>query len=59
MTAQELRAWRERAKATQELAAEAVDVNVRTWRRWERGEYPVPKWVAYCLAGVARERTPP
>ncbi len=45
VTADELRAWRQKTFTSQEKAAEWYGAHPRTWQRWELGERPVPQHV--------------
>ena len=44
-----LQALRERYGLSAARAARMCEVNVRTWRRWEKGERPVPDAVVKLL----------
>lgn len=59
MRAAELKRWRSKHLGTQRAAAAWAGVNVRTWRRWECGDRPVPRLVALAVHGFALSRLPP
>jgi DNA-binding transcriptional regulator YiaG len=46
MTGRQLQGLRYRWNYTQRGAAEMVGVDLRTWRRWERGERKIPENMA-------------
>jgi transcriptional regulator with XRE-family HTH domain len=45
LTAGELREAREGMGLTQAAVSDALGVELRTYRRWESGESPVPPWL--------------
>lgn len=55
MTAAELRATRELLGLTAEWLADQVGVALRTVRRWEHGQSPVPPGVAADVAALAED----
>ena len=52
MTPEGVRAWRERKKWTQEYAAKAAGVDVRSWRRWENGERAAPTMLGRWMRAI-------
>jgi len=52
LTAQGVRAWRERKGWSQLYAARAAAVDVRTWRRWEAGDRSPPHLLGRWMRAV-------
>lgn len=52
MTGVELKAWREAAGLTQELAADRLDIGRRSLIRYESGKADVPEEVVAAIAGM-------
>ena len=52
MTKEEFKAAREHAGITQERLAEMLDVSTKTISRYECGDYPIPKAVAFAMWAV-------
>lgn len=49
-----MRLWRALYRVTQERAAYLVDVHLKTWQRWERGEAePAPSHIDDLLMTIA------
>jgi len=55
MTPRQLTNWRKRLGLSQAAAAKLMGISLRTYTRYERGEWPVPKLVELaCEALTAR-----
>jgi transcriptional regulator with XRE-family HTH domain len=54
MTGEELKAARLHLEATQDAFAQALEVDGRTLRRWERGEWPVPRVVSILVRAALK-----
>ena len=54
MTATELRAWRSEHGVTQVELAQLLEVHSMTVSHWERGRYPIPRWVPRVLSTIER-----
>ncbi len=50
MSANELRAWREKLGITQSVAAGRVGYSARQYQRFEAGECPIPRPLGIILA---------
>jgi DNA-binding transcriptional regulator YiaG len=53
MTADELKAWRERYRTSQRELARLLDVHAETVSRWERGTIPIPRTTELALEALA------
>jgi transcriptional regulator with XRE-family HTH domain len=54
MTPQELREWRKAKGMTQGQGAELAGVSLRTYKRWELGELPVPHLLELYIQGESK-----
>ena len=54
MTANELREWRKAKGLSGPKAAEHLGVSIRTYRRWELGELPVPRLLELYIQGESK-----
>ncbi len=58
MTGEQLRAWREQARLTQQQLATMLGISVATVCRWERRrlknpEAPLPLWLGLAIRGTS------
>lgn len=56
MTSDELKLRREALRLTQARLARELEVDVITVSRWERGVYPVPKYIELALEAIEARR---
>jgi transcriptional regulator with XRE-family HTH domain len=54
MTPNELREWRKAKGMTQGQGAELAGVSLRTYKRWELGELPVPRLLELYIQGESK-----
>ena len=54
MTGLEFRTWRRERELTQAALANLLEVNSMTVSNWERGRYPIPRWVPRVLSVIDR-----
>ena len=55
MTPDDLKRWRLKHNHTQVTLAQALDVDVMTVSRWERGVYAIPGFLALALWALERK----
>lgn len=58
MSPKELIAWRKRLRLSQAKAAELLGCSRSGIRQWERGQYPIPKYIALAVAAVSFDLPP-
>lgn len=56
MSSSELKARREALGMTQARLARELEVDVITVSRWERGVYPVPKYIELAMEAIEMRR---
>lgn len=57
MTALQLRRWRDRLGLTQDRAADALGINLRTYKRWEKDGPPFPKLTKHACNDIEQAGT--
>ena len=58
MTGTELKEWRKRLSLTQAGAAEAIGCGRRSIQQWEKGQYPIPRFIALACSAVSMNIAP-
>lgn len=58
MTADDLKAWRERLKLTRASAARELGASPMTYRGWEQGKCPIPRYIGLACSAVAMGLVP-
>lgn len=55
MKPEEVRAWRESFGLSQQAAADRLPTTLRTWQRWEAGEFEPPAFLYRALRDLERD----
>ena len=53
MTPDQLRAWRERMKFSQQKAADTLGLSLRGYQNYESGERPIRRYIALACAAIS------
>lgn len=54
MTADEMKAWRQRTGLSQAKAAQMIGCGRRSWQVWEAGEREIPRYIELALREAER-----